>query len=64
MFQEKRLMISCATDVGNLKSVEETMQEIRNMCNGWSGCISVPDIIVNCAGKLPKACLTTSLPVS
>ena len=56
--------ISCTTDVGVSDSVANTMRTIHNTYSEVSGCIPTPDIIVNSAGRFPKASLTTTLSVS
>ena len=56
--------ISCNTDVTNSESAEDTFAEIRQNYKTARGSYISPDIIVNSAGRLPKACLTTKLSVS
>ena len=56
--------ISCNTDVTNSESAENTFAKIRQSYKTARGDYILPDIIVNSAGRLPKACLTTKLSVS
>ena len=56
--------ISCNTDVTNSESAEDTFAKIRQSYKTARGDHISPDIIVNSAGRLPKACLTTKLSVS
>ena len=56
--------ISCNTDVTNSESAEDTFARIRQSYKTARGDYISPDIIVNSAGRLPKACLTTKLSVS
>ena len=56
--------ISCNTDVTNSESAEDTFAKIRQSYKTARGDYISPDIIVNSAGRLPKACLTTKLSVS
>ena len=56
--------ISCNTDVTNSESAEDTYARIRQSYKTARGDYISPDIIVNSAGRLPKACLTTKLSVS
>ena len=56
--------ISCNTDVTNSESAEDTFARIRQGYKTAGGDYISPDIIVNSAGRLPKACLTTKLSVS
>ena len=53
-----------STDVTKINTVKNTMDEIHNIYKNVSECISpVPDIVVNSAGSLTRACLTTNLEV-
>ena len=56
--------ISCNTDVTNSESAENTFAKIRQSYKMDRGKYISPDIIVNSAGRLPKACPTTKLSVS
>ena len=53
--------ISCNTDVTNSESAENTFAKIRQSYKMDRGKYISPDIIVNSAGRLPKACPTTKL---
>ena len=52
------------TDIAKSDSVQNTINEIQEVFRDINGCVPTPDIVVNSAGRLPKACLTTALPVS
>ena len=63
-FRKRQRHISFSTDVTKLNTVENTIDEIHKIYKNVSGCVSPgPDIVVNSAGRLPKACLTTNLKV-
>ena len=60
----KQYHLCQSTDVTRSDSVQTTIDKIRKVYRDIGGCVPTPDIVVNSAGRLPKACLTTTLPVS